>query len=409
MSARPSSPNVLIAALYSLFLAAAACASGCDAGEVVGMTDVSPRDARVHGQDAGIIIDPTGDAGVAPSDARIASDASAAPDAVSIVDVSSPPPPADLLCTTCTASTQCGPGGYCVRTSASGSAFCGAPCDGGCRTGYACYDLPTSTGGTVQQCLPTTGRCDAITPPVDSGTPVDAGSPPDAGPPPADAGPVSLATGTHTVSIGTRQAVLYVPSSFHGGGPGLVALHGNGDTASNFLATSGLISVADANGVAVLVPIAIPGSAPMGVDWDAYTTPASANRDVTLALAAHGYLVAGGADAHRIFLLGYSQGGYLAFRVAMEGAALFAAANVSAAADPMPGYGLSAMAARHIPVDLLIGSGDYNVAGARASRDDLTGRGFEVRYTELPGVGHCCFIGSHTADIWSWFAPRPLP
>ena len=177
----------------------------------------------------------------------------------------------------------------------------------------------------------------------------------------------------------------------------------------NFLLTSGLREVADASGVALAFPVANAGSGPMGVDWNAYTTPTPANADVTLTLAARDHLVAGGVDPRRSFVLGYSQGGYLAYHVAMVGSDRFGAASVIAAADPLPGANLSGRATRRIPIDLLIGSGDFGLANAARTRDGLRATGFEVRYTELPGVGHCCPLRGRAAEVWSWLSARPLP
>lgn len=219
----------------------------------------------------------------------------------------------------------------------------------------------------------------------------------------------ALTPGTRTVAIGSRQTIVYVPAGFHAGSPGLVALHGNGDTAMNFLLTSGLREVADAQGVAVAFPVAISGSGPMGVDWDAYTTPSTSNRDVVLALGARDYLVSGGASARNTFLLGYSQGGYLAYHVAMAGSDRFGAASVISAGDPLPGANLARLAVRRIPISFLIGSGDFGIANTRSSRAALMALGFEVRYTELPGVGHCCPLRGRAADEWSWLSSRPLP
>jgi poly(3-hydroxybutyrate) depolymerase len=209
--------------------------------------------------------------------------------------------------------------------------------------------------------------------------------------------------------VGTRQAVLHVPVSFRAGAPGLVALHGNGDTASNFLLTSGLREAADAQGFALVMPVAIARSGPMGVDWDAYTTPASSNRDIALAFDARDVLVRGGADARRVHLLGYSQGGYLAYHTAMAGATRFGAVSVIAAADPLPGANLHRSATRQIPIDLLVGSGDFALTNVQRTRDVLRGVGFEVRYTELSGVGHCCPLRGRAGEIWSWLSARSLP
>lgn len=245
---------------------------------------------------------------------------------------------------------------------------------------------------------------DRATPPADAPV-ADLGPSPDV---PAGA----LTPGQRVVRVGDRQVLLYVPTRWRAGAPGLVALHGNGDTAANFLATSGLQGVADAEGVALALPLALAGSGPMGVDWDAYTRPASANRDLRLVADARALLVAGGVDSRRVFLAGQSQGGYLAFHAGMVFAADFGAVNVSAAGDPMPGLGLAGMAPRRIPVDLLTGDGDFALANIRRTRDDLRARGFDLRYTELPGVGHCCPLSVRTGQspgVWAWLSARPLP
>ena len=59
-------------------------------------------------------------------------------------------------------------------------------------------------------------------------------------------------------------------------------------------------------------------------------------------------------------------------------------------------------AARAIPVDMLIGSEDWNIGGARDTRDELTAAGFEVRYEEIAGWGHCCFRSERADGIFTW-------
>lgn len=349
------------------------------------------------------------------------------PDDLGVAPVDVPPPPRDAgtapdvgrpagggYCAPCTTNEDCATGGLCVRSPA-GEMLCAVPCgpQNQCGAEQRCVGVQTNAG-VIPQCVPTSGTCrggggfDAGTAP-----PRDAGSPPaDLGPAP-DAGPVAAFTpGTVRVTLGARRALRYVPQSYRAGGAGLVLLHGNGDTASNFLATSGMQPVADAQGFVIVLPEAIAGSAPMGVDWDAYTRPMTANGDMLLVRAARDHLVAGGVDARRVFLAGQSQGGYLAYHAAMAMSALFGAVNVTAAADPLPGLNLAGMATRRIPVDLLAGSGEFALANVQRTRDDLRARGFEVRYTELPGVGHCCPLSTRTGtapSVAAWLLARPLP
>jgi len=343
--------------------------------------------------------EPSRDVPTAPTDAGTGFDAGA-------------PPGGGGYCAPCNTNEDCATGGLCVR-SPQGEMLCAVPCgpQGQCAVEQRCVGVQTNAG-VFPQCVPTSGTCRGSTP-VDASLPRDVGTAPaDLGPAP-DVGPVApFAPGTVRVSLGSRRALRYVPTSYRGGGSGLVLLHGNGDTASNFLATSGMQPVADAQGMVLLLPEAIAGSGPMGVDWDAYTRPLASNADLVLVRAARDHLVAGGVDARRVFLAGQSQGGYLAFHAAMALSELFGTVNVTAAADPLPGLNLAAMATRRIPVDLLTGSGEFALGNVQRTRDDLRGRGFEVRYTELAGVGHCCPLSTRTGtapSVAAWLQARPLP
>lgn len=232
----------------------------------------------------------------------------------------------------------------------------------------------------------------------------------------ADADPdVELTPGTFTRSItvggDVRTYILHVPSGFVGPGPLLLALHGNGDSAANFLRTSTLGAAADRHRFLLVVPQGEESNTLAGpADWDAYATPATSNHDFLFLDAVLDEVEAtGGVDPHRRFLLGYSQGGYMAFFTAMNGADVFGAVHIHSAANPMPGSRLVSGAVRRIPVDLLIGTGDWGLSGARATRGELESAGFEVRYEEIDGWGHVPFRSERVDDIWTWLAARPLP
>ena len=410
-------------------LALVALVLGCAAGvEVVPVLDEDAGTGRVD--DLGLLAAPD-DGGWAntdvvtlpPTDRGVVTPA---PDVerMTIDDSGITPPPWDAgvvamdvpsagggFCAPCVTNDQCAAGGLCVRSPA-GEMLCAVPCAAGntCAADRRCVGVQTNAG-VFAQCVPLSGTCRGVAP-TDAGVTVDRGAPtPDLGPP-TDVPGGALTVGEHVVAVGTRSVLLYVPARWRGGGAGLVALHGNGDSASNFLRTSGLMAVADREGVALALPMAIPGSAPMGVDWDAYTRPASSNGDLRLVQDTRTLLVNGGVDARRVFLAGQSQGGYLAFYAGMTFSTLFGAVNVTAAGDPMPGLGLAGMSPRRIPVDLLTGAGDFAITNIRSTRDDLRSRGFDVRYTELAGVGHCCPLSTRTdtaTAVWQWLAARPLP
>src|SRR5882672_941913 len=95
-------------------------------------------------------------------------------------------------------------------------------------------------------------------------------------------------------------------------------------------------------------------------------------------------------DSSRIYLFGYSMGGYLAFDAAMLQSEYFAGAMVYANGIEEEYYGIVDRAVRKIPVALYGGSQDqvYPIQGERRSRDYLVRRGFTVRYRELEGQDH---------------------
>jgi predicted esterase len=228
-------------------------------------------------------------------------------------------------------------------------------------------------------------------------------------------GDLSLDPGTFTYSVtvsgSEREYILHVPVGFSGPGALLIALHGNGDRASNFLMTSNLRDEADRQRFLLAVPQGVQSNTMAGpADWDAYARPATSNQDFMFIRAVLSEVEGTGAvDPRRRFLLGYSQGGYMAFFTAMNAADTYGAVHVHSAANPMPGAGLVEGAVRPIPMDLLIGTGDWAIDMARATRTELTSAGHEVRYEEIEGWGHVPFRSERVGDIWAWLSTHPLP
>jgi len=210
----------------------------------------------------------------------------------------------------------------------------------------------------------------------------------------------SLMPGMSTLTIAaagqSRSVILYVPASVSSGPlPLVIALHGNGDSASNFIATNGLVSIADRDGFVLAAPQGVSqsfvfmGQSINGIDWDAYRSIAQGNIDLPLLDAIRTQLGASGSiDLHRIFVFGYSQGGYLSFRYGMDGSAALSCAAVVAASNPLPGSGLVTQAVRKIPVAMQIGTLDSAISGARATRDELLANRNPVDYHEVSGAGH---------------------
>ncbi|MBL8606116.1 MAG: hypothetical protein JNL38_02300 [Myxococcales bacterium] len=215
----------------------------------------------------------------------------------------------------------------------------------------------------------------------------------------ADGGVAKLTPGSSTLSITaagkTRTVNLVVPTSVSAGKvPLVLALHGNGDSASNFVKTSGLAAYAETKGYVLAAPQGISqsftyqGQPVNGVDWDAYRTRGDGNIDLALLDALKQKLVASGSiDEKRVMVYGYSQGGYLSFHYGIVGSAETSCAAVLAAASPL-GTSFVQQATRKIPFALQIGANDGAAAAARQSRDALQGKGHPVQYDEIPGAPH---------------------
>jgi predicted esterase len=124
------------------------------------------------------------------------------------------------------------------------------------------------------------------------------------------------------------------------------------------------------------------------VDWDAYRTVAGGNIDLPLVDAIRTQLVGSGSiDPKKVFTYGYSQGGYMSFRYAMETAAQVSCGAVLAAANPL-GSTLVTGAARKVPISLQIGTNDYGISNAQATKTLLESNGFPLDYHEIAGAGH---------------------
>jgi phospholipase/carboxylesterase len=118
-------------------------------------------------------------------------------------------------------------------------------------------------------------------------------------------------------------------------------------------------------------------------------------------------------DPKRIFILGNSMGGYLAYDAAMFQSEYFAAVAVHAAAidpefDPILGK-----ATRRIPIAIFIGDRDPLVplAPVRRTRDLLRQAGFPVEYEEIAGHDHHYeqVADRLNTEAWKFFEAHPLP
>lgn len=220
-----------------------------------------------------------------------------------------------------------------------------------------------------------------------------------------DLKPGTLPTGTRTIKRSVagmeRSAILHVPAAAAQRQlPLVIALHGNGDTANNFVTALGLVGLADSLSFILISPQGITQNLTIGmtmiqVSWDAYRGVPDGNIDLPLLESLRSELVASGSvDTQHVVVFGYSQGGYLSFRYGMEAATLLSCADVAAAANPLTGGPLIMSAKRRIPVALQLGTLDSALGNARATRDELTRYSHPVQYNEIAGAGHVPFPGA---------------
>jgi len=127
--------------------------------------------------------------------------------------------------------------------------------------------------------------------------------------------------------------------------------------------------------------------------------------DVLLAKVSADYRI----DPERVYVLGMSNGGYFAHLVAKE-----RSKTVAAVASHSGPLGLQTLlgvrAERKFPVLIIHGDQDrlLPVDWARENRDKYTKEGHEVKYVELPGVGHMWGTGADINEtIWKFFAEHP--
>ncbi len=181
-----------------------------------------------------------------------------------------------------------------------------------------------------------------------------------------------LASGSfvsHVEYEGTiRRYLVYVPSCVVTGGslPLVVALHGSGDTPESFLEYTGWAAMAEASGFIVLAPEGFPlitwaGKIPVISPqvWNSgqYSEirPRSHLDDVGLINGIMDQVAAQWpVDPHRVYAVGYSNGGAMTFRLASECADRFTAiasvAGLCCVKAPQP--------CRPIPTMLIVGTLD---------------------------------------------------
>lgn len=207
----------------------------------------------------------------------------------------------------------------------------------------------------------------------------------------------------HTIRCDERdmEYVAYIPPAAQGSLPVLILLHGAGDQAENF--AQAWKSKAKKKQIVLIAPQLprdatleshIPKILPCLVD------DVRKNESVSL-------------DSHRIYVFGYSMGGYLAYDAALLDSDYFAAAAVHAMGIADDYLTIIDRAKRKIPIAISIGDHDQLVSlpQVRKTSDLLKKSGFPVEYKEIFNHSHNYYEMSDTIndDVWHFLEGYRLP
>lgn len=224
--------------------------------------------------------------------------------------------------------------------------------------------------------------------------------------PAADA-PPKHGTRKETLTVGgqPREYRLVVPASVDLARPAplVVAFHGMGiDSPDVMPRYTKLDELAAAKGFVLAYPGAI------GRSWG--LVPDKVKADLAYFDALHTHLTNRfKIDADRVYVLGMSNGGYFAHLVGAERSKVVAA--VMSHSGPLGLQTLGGIKAeRKFPVMIVHGDKDrlLPVEWARENRDKYTKEGHEVRYVEVPGLGHMWATEQKINDqIWDFFQRHP--
>lgn len=116
-------------------------------------------------------------------------------------------------------------------------------------------------------------------------------------------------------------------------------------------------------------------------------------------------------DDSRVFVFGYSMGGYLAFDAVTFDSEHYAGAAIYANGIADDYASILDHARRKIPIALYVGEEDrvYPIAQVRKTKAMLEQRGYALRYRELPHQDHNYFATADAvnADAWKFWAEHP--
>ncbi len=118
-------------------------------------------------------------------------------------------------------------------------------------------------------------------------------------------------------------------------------------------------------------------------------------------------------DPRRVYVFGYSAGGYFTYDIATLLSTRFAAAAVFAMVIAPEYASIVDRAQRKTPIAIYIGDHDsfWTVDQTRATRDLLVSRGFPVHYVEIANQGHgyAAIAQTINRDAWAFMSSATLP
>jgi predicted esterase len=181
--------------------------------------------------------------------------------------------------------------------------------------------------------------------------------------------------------------------------PAILLLHGSGDDGSGLFHMWKPFALA--NGIVIIAPTLPRALAFETVAPEVFRCVVEDARGVAK------------IDPKRIFVVGHSMGGYLAYDAAMFESEYFAAVVVHAAAIGEEYTGILDHARRKIPIAIFIGDRDQLVpiASVRRTRDLLVHAGFPVAYEEIVGHDHFYegLVDPLDRKAWAFLEAHPLP
>jgi polyhydroxybutyrate depolymerase len=159
-------------------------------------------------------------------------------------------------------------------------------------------------------------------------------------PPPKPSASGAEARAGELVLGGARPVRVHAPPSARGPLPLVIALHGYGDRGESFLDYLGYYELARSEGFLVAAPDGTPDSVGSRF-WNAGGACCNFDRVRVDDVAYLGGLIReagarlrGRLDPKRVYLIGLSNGGFMAYRLACEGAPIAAAVVIAGAAPP---------------------------------------------------------------------------